>query len=281
MFDIYEILDQPAPQLTIVDVGAASMGHGSDPYYSLSHRPNVYIIGFEPNQAACSRRNAEAKPNQRYLPYFIGDGNRRRFYNCSNPLTSSLYEPNHALLAKFQNLDLPVTEVIDVDTVRLDDMAEITDCDYLKLDIQGAELDAINGAQSFFKNVMVVHTEVEFIPMYKNQPLFGDVDKKLRELGFLLHKFDGLFSRQMKPLMVNNDPYSPFSQILFAEAAIYVRDFMNFDNLPVIKLINLACILHLVYGSYDLCALALDSADKQAGTKLRERYLERLTRREK
>jgi len=243
----------------------------------LDRTPNVNIIGFEPDPAACASRNTEATPNQKYLPYFIGDGERHRFYHCNNPLTSSLYEPNHELLAKFQNLDLPVMGVSDVDTVRLDDIREVADCDFLKLDIQGAELDAINSAQTLLRNVLVVHTEIEFIPMYKNQPLFGDVDRKLRELGFLLHKFDGIFGRQMKPLVVNNDPFSPLSQIIFAEAAIYVRSFMEFDRLPAEKLIKLACILHAVYRSYDLCALALEHADRIAGTDLQPRYLKRLT----
>ncbi|MCC6303511.1 MAG: FkbM family methyltransferase [Gammaproteobacteria bacterium] len=278
MFDLHEILDQPPPPLTVVDVGAASMGEGTDPYENLVRQPGVNVIGFEPNQEACAKRNAGARPNQRYLPYFIGDGAPHRFYQCANPLTSSLYEPNHPLLDKFQNLSLPVTGVSSVQTVRLDDIGEIDDCDFLKLDIQGAELDAINGGQALLQNVMVVHTEVEFIPMYQGQPLFGDVDVKLRELGFLLHKFDKIFSRQMKPLIVNNDPYSPFSQIIFAEAAIYVRNFMAFDALPVHKRINLARILHSVYGSYDLCAVALESIDRTAGMKMRDRYLERLTR---
>lgn len=277
MFDIYELLDQPIPGLTIVDVGAASMGTGTDPYHALSSLPHVNIIGFEPDRAACAQRNAEAKANQRCLPYFVADGTRRRFHLCKNPLTSSLYEPDHALLAKFQNMDLPVVGVQDVDTVRLDDIAEIGDCDFLKLDIQGAELDAINGAPKLLQNTVVVHTEIEFIPMYKHQPLFGDVDVKLREHGFLIHKFEGIFGRQMRPVVVNNDPYSPLSQILFAEAAVYVRNFMEFDRLPAPKLINLACILHTVYGSYDLCALALESVDRLTGTGLRDRYVGRLT----
>lgn len=277
MFNIFEVLDQPAPRLTIVDVGAASMGKGTDPYHALSDLPHVDVIGFEPNRVACEARNAEARSNQRYLPYFIADGKRRRFHVCQNPLTSSLYEPDQALLAKFQNMGLPVVEIHDVDTVRLDDITEIEDCDFLKLDIQGAELDAINGAPTLLSKTLVVHTEVEFIPMYQRQPLFGDVDKRLRELGFLIHKFDGIFGRQMAPLMVNGDPFAPLSQIIYAEAAIYVKNFMEFDKLSAKKLINLAAILHTVYGSYDLCALALESADKLERTRVRDRYLQRLT----
>lgn len=277
MFDIFEILDHASCSLTVVDVGAASMGPTADPYYALSARPNVKIVGFEPNTDACERRNAEGKPNHLYLPFFIADGARHRFHMCQNPLTSSLFEPNHALLARFQNMALPVTGVSEVETHRLDDIPEIGDCDLLKLDIQGAELLAINGASELLAKTMVVHTEVEFIPMYKDQPLFGDIDVRLREMGFLLHKFEGVFGRQMKPLVVKNDPFSPLSQIVFAEAAVYVRNFMDFSLLEPRKLINLACILHAIYKSYDLCAQALEAADRKCGTSLYKRYLERLT----
>jgi FkbM family methyltransferase len=279
MFDIYEILDDTDAALTVVDVGAASMGPNSDPYYELSARPNVRIIGFEPNAEACAKRNAEARPGHRYLPYFIADGARRRFHMCQNPLTSSLFEPNHALLDRFQSLALPVTGVIDVDTIRLDDVPEITGCDLLKLDIQGAELLAINGAPKILSDAMVVHTEVEFIPMYKDQPLFGDIDVRLRQMGFLLHKFQGIFGRQMKPIVVQNNPFSPLSQIVFAEAAVYVKDFMQFDRYAPDKLVNLACILHAIYKSYDLCAQALGAADRKFGTRYQNRYLDRLTAR--
>ena len=272
MFDFYEILDRAPPKLTVVDVGAAAMQTETDPYHVLSALPNVEVIGFEPNRDACTRRNAEARPNHRYYPYFIAGRGRRDFHVCRNPLTSSLYAPNEPVLDKLQmlNRQLLAETVLQVETVRLDDIEDLVDCDYLKLDVQGAELDVLEGAPALLGTVSVIHTEAEFVPLYKSQPLFGDIDRKLRDSGFQLHKLVGL--RYRAPILRQ----TPAGQILYVEGAVYVRDFMRFDEMSVTKLINLACILHTVYGSFDHCALALASVDRQAGTDLRDRYVRRM-----
>jgi FkbM family methyltransferase len=275
MFAIKEILTPPLPVIRIVDAGAAE--YGKDPYARLSEQGLCEVIGFEPNPENCRKRNASAKPGHRYLPYALGDGRRRRFYECANPLTSSLYKPNAAMLEKFSHLDLPVVAEHEIQTHRLDDLSEITDIDYLKLDVQGAELDIITGGSRLMARVMVVHTEVEFIPMYQDQPLFGDIDVALRKAGLWLHRLDGMQGRVMKPLMPNNDPFAPLSQILWADGAVYLRSFMSFDETPPDKLLKLAIILHEVYGSFDLAALALRHHDVQTGMNLWEKYLGRLT----
>ena len=51
--------------------------------------------------------------------------------------------------------------------------------DFLKLDTQGNELNIIKSIGSKISNVSVIKTEVEMIPMYKNQPLFHDVSSFL------------------------------------------------------------------------------------------------------
>jgi hypothetical protein len=57
------------------------------------------------------------------------------------------------------------------------------------------------------KGVHVQQTEVEFVPLYTNQPLFAEVDIALRELGFVFHRFGGMAGRTMKPLVVSANPY--------------------------------------------------------------------------
>lgn len=273
MFAFRDIHPGPLPPVRIVDVGAAA--YGADPHARLTEQGLCEVIGFEPHPENCARRNADAPPGHRYLPYFLGDGRKRRFHECQNPLTSSLYRPNAPLLAKFSRLDLPVTAEHDVQTHRLDDLAEIGDVDYLKLDVQGAELDVIRGAAACLETVAVVHTEVEFIPMYAEQPLFGDVDVALRAAGLWLHKLDGIQGRVLQPLEPNGDPFAPLSQILYADAAVYVRSFMRFDSLPAEKLLKLALILHEIYGSFDLAALALRAHEAQTGAGIWQAYLER------
>jgi len=261
--------------ISVVDIGAASMGPGTDAYANLLSYPETMVCGFEPNAEACAARNAAAAPNQRYLPYFIGDGSARTFFVCENPLTSSLYEPDAALLARFQRLDLPVRSRHAVQTTRLDD-AGVATVDYLKLDIQGAEVDAIGGGPATVAQALVIHTEVEFIPMYKGQGVFGDIDVALRRHGFMFHNFVGLFSRQYKPLQYNNDPFSAGSQLLYAEAAVYVRDLNQVDSLPRVQLLKFATIMHDVYRAYDLVAHLLEAQDRRFGGSLVERYVRSL-----
>jgi FkbM family methyltransferase len=162
-FKFAEILPEPAPMIHIVDAGAAD--YETDPYASLSKQGLCEVIGFEPNEENCRRRNASAAAGHKYVPFALGDGTQRTFFECKNPLTSSLYRPNADMLAKFSCLDLPVVAEHEIKTHRLDDFPEI-EMDYLKLDVQGAELDIIRGAPRLMRDVAVVHTEVEFIPLY-------------------------------------------------------------------------------------------------------------------
>lgn len=274
MFTFQEFIGEPLA-ITIVDVGAASMGEGSDAYAALTGYAGTTLYGFEPNEEACRVRNAQATRNQKFLPYFIGDGSARTFHECENPLTSSLYEPDAELLARFQRLDLPVRNRVPVQTTRLDD-AGLPAVDFLKLDIQGGELDAIRGGPRVLADALVVHTEIEFVPMYKGQPLFGDVDVALRAHGFMFHQFIGLFSRQYRPVMYRNDPFAEGSQLLFAEAAVYVRDLAQMDRAPRGQVLKLVAVLHDVYRSYDLAAHLLERLDAREGVARMERYVRSL-----
>jgi hypothetical protein len=59
--------------------------------------------------------------------------------------------------------------------------------DFLKLDVQGAELSILRGAGEIFRRSVVgLEIEVEFLPLYHGQPLFGEVDAYVRSMGFEL-----------------------------------------------------------------------------------------------
>jgi FkbM family methyltransferase len=276
IFNIAQMLPD-LPRLKIVDVGAMSLGEGTDPYSPLTMATPCDVYGFEPVAEEFEKLKASAKPGHHYLPYFVGDGSARTFYECNFTMTSSLFEPNTALLAKFQNLEelARVQKTYPVQTTRLDDIPELKGTDFLKADVQGAELMVLEGAPRLLDDALVVHAEVEFVQLYKDQPLFADVDAHLRSKGFVLHLL-GKVGRTFKPLIFRNDVNAGLSQILWGDA-VYVRDFMSFDRLSGQALLKIATILHETYHSVDLVAVALEAYDRQHGTELQRAYLKRLS----
>jgi FkbM family methyltransferase len=262
MIPIREALGSLTPTIDVVDVGAMWLGSDADAHASLVKAGLARVVGFEPAPGECDRLNNLGLPNHRYLPYFVGDGTKRKFHLTNKPMTSSLYEPNTRLLSRFQLLEelTRTVEVSEVQTRRLDDMPEVTNIDYLKIDVQGAELDVIRGAEHHLKNAVVVQTEVEFAPMYKGQPLFADVDAALRARGFALHSLISLMGRAFKPFLAPNDPARPLRQHLWGDA-VYVKDYDNLSALTPDQLLKMAVILHTVYNSWDLAGLALANYD--------------------
>ena len=274
-----ELINNEEYKLQIIDIGAAEM-EGVTPSYQKFIDLNIAnIIGFEPNENACKALNQNSKnKDSMYLPYFIGDGNEAIFYETNWAPTSSLYEPNKELLEKFHEL-YELTTVIKeskVKTYRLDDIAEIEHTDFLKMDIQGSELNVLQNAKKILKSSVAVQVEVEFVEMYKGQPLFADVDSFLRSQGFQFHCFDkGIAGRPFKPLIINNDPLQKLNQELWADA-YYVKDWMKLELLSSRQLISYAIITYSLLGSIDLTLLIINQIDKNNDSNFSKRYMDLL-----
>lgn len=156
-------------------------------------------------------------------------------------------------------------------TTRLDDVNEIKNIDLLKIDIQGGELEVFRNGMNCLKECLVIQTEVNFLQMYKELPLFSEVELFLRSQCFLFHKFEILHSRMVKPTQKNNDIYAGLSQV-FWSYAIFVKDFTKFILLSPNKLKKLALILHDIYGSFDLSMRALLTCDAKSRTTYAIKY---------
>jgi FkbM family methyltransferase len=278
-FSIKEILPENAPRVTVVDIGA--MLEGKSRYDRLVERGLAQVIGFEPEPHEFEKLNARADQRHVYLPYFVGNGRPGIFHRCRYNGCSSLYKPNAQLIDLFtsigasKNGNFEVLGTTEVATKRLDDIEEIHACDFLKIDVQGAELDVLEGAVRTLSGTAVVELEVEFVPVYEGQPLFAEIDGFMRQNGFLLHRLVDVAGRSLRPFTAGGNRYRPISQILWADA-VYIKDFTCLEKLPVDMLLKTAIVLHDVYVSLDMVALALKVYDAQAGTALREAYMARI-----
>jgi FkbM family methyltransferase len=176
--------------LLIVDVGAQRLNFEEHVYTPvLGSELNYRIIGFEPLKHRLDERlKTENNPRLTLYPNFVGDGSELTFYINNIDATSSLLPLNEKFNKVFDGLDsLETVRVESVKTDRLDTLlSDISMVDFLKLDIQGFELDALRGAEAILKRTNVVHCEVEFAKIYAGQPLFSEVELHLRERGFEL-----------------------------------------------------------------------------------------------
>lgn len=185
-------LDRP---LKVVDVGCR-WGF-SDAWAPLGR--GVSLVGFDPDAAECERLSKLTPDGRdvRYVPVALGAvAGPSTLHLTREPACSSLYPPDEGVIARRPMLDLatPVgTTTVMLST--LDGWAEAERCgpiDFLKLDTQGSELDILRGGERVLREVRALEVEVEFNPIYRGQPLFGDVDAFLRRQGFVLWRLGQL-----------------------------------------------------------------------------------------
>jgi FkbM family methyltransferase len=269
-----KFLGRNIPTIQILDVGA--MAAGQERYHPLVASGLAQVTGLEPNPAEYARLKDRKGP-YRYLPYFLGSGQSATFHLTRYPGCSSLLTPDPSVIDLFitigaadPNGNFHVQKTETVETVRLDDIKPALTVDFLKADAQGSELEIMRHGTSTLSNTVLIECEVEFVPIYRGQPLFGDVQCFLRDRGFVLHKLIDVAGRAFRPFTPPN-PYMPVSQMLWADA-IFVRDFTRLDAYSDDDLLKAAAVLDMVYCSYDLVGLLLTEYDRRTKANVLQAY---------
>ena len=272
------LLDAAIPSIHIVDVGA--MVEGEERYHKLIEHGLAHVTGFEPDETQHKMLSERTGPYT-YLPLFLGNGQEACFNLARYPGCSSLLCPDPAVIDLFQTIgcadpggNFHIQKQLTVKTTQMDNVGDLAAIDLLKLDIQGYELEVLKHATQSLKNTLVIESEVEFLALYKDQPLFGDLQCFLRDQGFVLHKLIDLSGRPFKPFLPQN-PYVPMSQLLWGDA-VFVRDFTKLELLDDDSLLKTFAILDLVYDSCDLAGLYLQELDKRNGTLWLQNYWTKL-----
>lgn len=162
---------------------------------------SIRISAFEPDQAECLKLE-EGRPHSKnaqffYYPVVLGKRPEiRTLYKTFDPACSSIYSPISELSEKY--IELKCTKLISMNSINVTTLdiwrntQQTKHVDYLKIDTQGSELDILEGALETLKFTSLVELEVEFSPIYQDQPLFADVDVFMRSQGFYLWRLNNL-----------------------------------------------------------------------------------------
>ena len=260
--------------LRIIDVGArGGLQDEWTPFFDV-----VEWVGFDADPEESERLNsifrADSKNCQVY-PYAIsGKRGKCTMHFAQFPDSSGIIEPNPKFLQRLYSVtqeNLRTIKTIECESTTLDDFLEkenVQPFDYLKIDVEGAEADVLEGAKESLKasNVLGVKTEVWFGPL-KDATAFARMDTLLRQYGF--HLFD-LQSRKYPSATFPRGCFSPAGKLESTLAgqtltgdAVYLKDPINdlaegiidnfqWNDTTVTKM----AIIYFVHGNFD-CAIEL------------------------
>ncbi len=158
--------------------------------------PNATVHAFEPNPEVYQvLRDAHAS-DERVIANHGAIGARQgtmTFHVNSNTGTSSFLEPtsyhrSHMARREVRTLDVTVFALGQYLQER-----KIDHVDILKLDIEGYEVEAMRGCESFLRDgkIDVVMTEVNIVRSYEGQPLLHEVTRFMEGYDYSLYNLYG------------------------------------------------------------------------------------------
>ena len=238
------------------DVGAKG---GVNPKW-INETKNFFSILFEPNPSSYEKLLENKKSNEIIINSALSDKKENILLNiCESDGASSVFYPNYNLLNLYYNSDrfkIKNTSRIKADT--LDNQLKINnidDIDFLKIDVQGYELNVLKGSINSLKSIIGLEIECEISQMYLNQPLFDNVFQFVKKYEF--HLFDlKRYYWKRKVGKVNNQKKGQiiFVDTLFLKQPEYIIKEYSNDTKKLIK----AFYIYLYYGYSDLSLILLN-----------------------
>ena len=266
-------------KIKMYDIGAMEEDNNN----RFNQKYELYL--FEPQEKEYLKLKEK---NKNVYNSFLGDGKEHTFYITRFPGCCSILEPNLELtnqMSTFMAYGLHTNPFLvlkkeKIVTTKLDDI-EIPLPRFIKLDTQGSELLILQNGISKLKECTVIECESEFIQLYKNQPLYGEVDKFLREQGFIFHKFIDFRVPQVCPYVKKN--YQGLlseegNQIISADG-IWLKNIYDLEKYSNDELIETSYILFNLYKSYDVvCRLLYEYCNRIKNNKYIIQYLDYLNK---
>ena len=177
---------------TVVDIGA---NRGQFSLIARHRFPGANIIAFEPLP----------KPASQFLDVFANDdlvvlhnaAIGKKIEKCEMHISAKDDSSSLLPISELQEETFPGTKevgVIEVKVSPLDTFVKVDDITspaLLKLDVQGFELDALQGCETLLSSFNWVYCECSFVELYTGQSLASDVIEWLYQKGF---RIEGIYN---------------------------------------------------------------------------------------
>jgi FkbM family methyltransferase len=190
-------------------------------------RPHLRVIGFEPDPHEFAQlKEAGSDPSMTILPTALHNTSATLpLYIARDRGLTSIFRPNRAFVDQFpEAARFDTTDVQQIAAQPLDRVLDehgIATVDFIKVDTQGSELQILQGAtRTLDTGVFGVEVEAEFNPVYRDQPLFADVDAFLRDRGFQLFDLRPCYWKRSAGVALGG----PKGQIIWADALYFKSD---------------------------------------------------------
>lgn len=262
-------------QFHILDGGARSAF--DDPRWNAFDPGRVRLFGFEVDERECAELNRLARERNFDYHYFpIGLWSRPTrvtFHENKSPGGGSFYRQNTDFTNRWKfenreqkflarNIFYPVGtsewNLTSVDAWAREN--RVTDLDFLKLNVQGAELEILKGMGSLLDGVIGIQTEISFVESYRNRPFFADIDVFLRQHDFMFFDLIGhhCIGREGSPITAYHAPglFPLFGQLIeghgvyFKDPIDMVQRGVDISHLSLPKLLKLVCFAE-IYGQIE------------------------------
>jgi FkbM family methyltransferase len=236
-----------------MDIGASCINE-LPPYRRLLECGVAHLHAFEGDERQIAEIHRVFGDLVTVYPQFLFDGSEQTVYLATpeSGMTSLLRPDDQAL--KFFNGFEDFGRIVDterVSTARLDDVQGVPNIDFLKMDVQGAELTVLQHGRRVLSQAVAIQLEVSYIPLYENQPVFGEIDLWMRSQGFVPHCFLDVKRWSIAPTIRENNFRVPFNQLLESDI-LYVRNPMQVQQWSDEQVRKLAIIAHECLASVDL-----------------------------
>lgn len=179
---------------TLVDVGA---NVGQFTLLTVALHPNVNVEAFEPLPAPASvfRRLFQGNDRVKLHQVAIGPSATSAAMNVARRNDSSSLLP----ITARQTESFPGTDKIGTEQIKVVTLSSVVSPDairapaFLKLDVQGYELEALRGCRDLLHIFEYVYAELSFVEFYEGQAMAYEVIDFLAQEGFLI---DGMYNTQ-------------------------------------------------------------------------------------